>query len=247
MTEKVEKSKGFVIVATRKPNFYKYAVNLANSILDYYEDARITLFCEPWMLEEQDKELFEHIFTDVPSHYRGKCYGIAKSPYDITCYLDADMECEHEDIAKVFDELKGADIMFSELTDERSYVYAERDFDTPEGKEKFTLCGGIALYDMTKPIVREFLWDWWELTRKQMDHEWWPQGYAESLRSWDQFSLWWLTNKEPKYKDLDLRIIDDDLRWNYYNALNWARGPWPKGPIVVRHYSCGLDKDGRIV
>jgi hypothetical protein len=241
-----EKSKGFVLVASNKPNFYKYAVNLAESILDFYPEARITLFCEPWMVEEQDKDIFENIF-ECNNHYRAKLYGIANSPYDITCYLDTDMEVEHEDISTIFDELKGADVMFSELTDDRSYVYAEREFDTPEGRAKFTLCGGIALYDMTKPIVREFMQDWWELTRKQMDGEWWPKGYSDSLKSWDQFSLWWLTEKESKYKDLDLRIIDDDLRWNYYNALNWARGPWPKGPIVIRHYSCGLDKDGLIV
>jgi hypothetical protein len=241
-----EKSKGFVLVASNKPNFYKYAVNLAESIIDFYPEARITLFCEPWMVEEQDRDIFENIL-ECSNHYRAKLYGIAKSPYDITCYLDADMEVEHEDIATIFDELKGADVMFSALTDDRSYVYAERDFDSPEGKQKFTLCGGIALYDMTRPIVREFMWDWWELTRKQMDGEWWPEGYADSLKSWDQFSLWWLTEREPKYKDLDLRIIDDDLRWNYYNALNWARGPRPKGPVVVRHYSCGLDKDGLIV
>ena len=99
---------------------------------------------------------------------------------------------------------------------------------------------------MTKPIVREFMDDWWDLTRRMMDHEWFPEGYAESLRSWDQFSLWWLVEKEEKYKDLKVGIFDDDLRWNYYNALNWAISR-PEKPVVVRHYSCGLDKDGYIL
>ena len=136
--------------------------------------------------------------------------------------------------------------MFSELTDDRSYVYAERDFDTPEGPTKFTLCGGVALYDMTKPIVREFMKDWDQLTKDQMDGRLWPEGYIDSLKSWDQFSLWWLTEKDPKYKDLKYGILEDDLRWNYYNALNWARTR-PKGPVIIRHYSCGLDKDGYII
>lgn len=240
-----EKSKGFVIVASNKVNFYKYAINLAESILDFYEDARITLFCEPWMVNEKDRDLFESI-EDCSGHYRAKLEGMARSPYDLTMYLDADMEVEHEDIQKCWDEIKDHDVVFSELTDERDYIYAERDFSTPEGNAKFTLCGGVCLYDMSKPIVREFMSEWWELTRKQMDGEWWPRGYSESLQSWDQFSLWWLTEKDDKYKDLKVGIFEDDLRWNYYNAFNWARTQ-PESPVVVRHYSCGLDKDGIIV
>ena len=240
-----EKSKGYVIVASNKINFYKYAVNLAESILDYNEDAKITLFCEPWMFEEIHRDLFDNVEW-CSSHYRAKLEGMAKSPYDLTFYLDADMEVEHEDIANVFDEFNGHDILFTALTDERDYIYAERDFDTPEGPAKFTLCGGVCLYDMSKPIIREFMDDWWDLTRRQMDDEWWPEGYIDSLKSWDQFSLWWLTEKTPKYKDLNLGIFKDDLRWNYYNAFNWHMTK-PEGEVVVRHYSCGLDKDGHII
>ena len=99
---------------------------------------------------------------------------------------------------------------------------------------------------MTKPIVREFMDDWWDLTRRQMNDSWWPEGYADSLKSWDQFSLWWLTEKDPKYKDLKVGIFKDDLRWNYYNAFNWQKTR-PEGEVVLRHYSCGLDKDGHIL
>jgi hypothetical protein len=240
-----EKSKGYVLVASNKINFYRYAINLAESILDFYEDAKITLFCEEWMFEERHRELFDNVEW-CSSHYRAKLEGMVRSPYDLTAYLDVDMECEHEDIANIFDELGDYDVMFSELTDDREYVYAERQFDTPEGPRKFTLCGGIALFDMTKPLVRDFMKDWDQLTKDQMDGRWWPEGYIDSLKSWDQFSLWWLTEKEDKYKDLKVGIFEDDLRWNYYNALNWAITK-PKKPVVIRHYSCGLDKDGYII
>ena len=240
-----EKSRGYVLVASNKINFYRYAINLAESILDYYEDAKITLFCEEWMFEEGHRDLFDNVEW-CSNHYRAKLEGMARSPYDLTAYLDVDMEVEHEDIEHIFDELGDYDVMFSELTDDRSYVYAERDFDTPEGPTKFTLCGGIALYDMTKPIVREFMKDWDQLTKDQMDGRWWPDGYIDSLKSWDQFSLWWLTEREDKYKDLKVGIFEDDLRWNYYNAFNWAITK-PKKPVVIRHYSCGLDKDGYII
>ena len=106
-----------------------------------------------------------------------RSYGVwIKSPYDITMYIDADMEVEHEDIVNVWDELKDHDMVFTALTDDRSYIYAERDFDTPEGKAKFTLCGAVCLYDMSKPIVREFMDDWWDLTYRQMNDTWWLMG-----------------------------------------------------------------------
>ena len=241
----MEKSKGFVIVASHKPNFYKYALNLMESILDFYPEAKITLVTEDRFLDSHGEELADQVII-CEDHYRAKLWGMAKSPYDLTMYVDADMECEHEDIITVWEQLGDNDVMFSKLTDDRSYVYAQRDFDSPEGKQQFALCGGVCLYDMTKPIVKDFMWDWWELTREQMAGNWWPEGYDKSLDRWDQFSLWWLTNREPKYKDLKIGIFEDDLRWNYYNVFNFARTK-PEKEIILRHYSGGLNKDGYIL
>jgi hypothetical protein len=56
-----------------------------------------------------------------------------------------------------------------------------------------------------------------------------------------------LTEKEEKYKDLKVGIFDDDLRWNYYNALNWAITKPETGPVIIRHFSAGLNKDTPIV
>ena len=240
--KKKQKSKGFLVVASRKRSFYIYATNLIDSIRDYYEDANVTLVCEEWMIDDYGRELADNIII-CDDHYRAKLWGMAQSPYDITMYVDADMQCEHEDVVKIWDEMKDHDVVFSALTKERDYIYAEYEFDTPDqGKISFDLCGGVCLYDMTKPIVREFMNDWWDLTKKQMDHEWWPEGYPTSLKQWDQFSLWWLTNKEEKYKDLKVGIFDDDMRWNYYNAWNYEITR-PDNPIILRHFSCGVFKD----
>lgn len=244
--KKKQKSKGILVVASRKRSFYCYAIQLIDSIRDFDEEVDITLVCEEWMVDERAEELTNNIIH-CNDHYRAKLWGMAQSPYDLTMYLDADMMCEHEDISTVFNELGDYDVMFSALTRERDYIYAEYDFDTPDmGRQSFDLCGGVCLYDMTKPIVREFMEDWWELTRKQMDKEWWPEGYPTSLQQWDQFSLWWLTKKDPKYKDLKIGIFDDDMRWNYYNAWNWERTR-PEKPVVLRHFSCGVNKDFHVI
>lgn len=240
-----EKTKGFVIVASKKNNFYLYAINLAESILDYYPEANITLFCEEWMFRENDRDIFDQVIF-CGGHYRQKLQGIADSPYDLTMYVDADMGCEHEDIATVFDQLGDYDIMFTPLLEERAYIYTEYTFDTPHGKDVFKICGGVCLYDKTKPIVREFLNDWWSLTKDQMDGKWWPEGYPDSLKAWDQFGLYWLTEHEPKYKDLKVGFFEDDLRWNWFNAWNPTRTVCEK-PVILRHYSSGLNKDDPIV
>ncbi len=124
MPKKKQKSKGFLVVASRKRSFYVYATNLIDSIRDYYEDANITLVCEEWMLDDTGKELADNIiFCD--DHYRAKLWGMAQSPYDITMYCDADMQCEHEDVMKIWDEMKDHDVVFSALTKERAYISTE--------------------------------------------------------------------------------------------------------------------------
>jgi hypothetical protein len=73
---------------------------------------------------------------------------------------------------------------------------------------------------------------------------WWPtledgvtedlENYPATLKRWDQFSLWWLVNKEPKYKDLKVGILEDDARWNFYSKYKYEHN---KDPVVLRHYS----------
>ena len=169
------------------------------------------------------------------------------SPYDKTFYIDADCEVEHEDIAKVFDELKDNDLVFTGLPEDRHYCYAEVFFEgarKPDGKPGgFDLCGGVCLYDMTNPLVREFMKEWYELTVEQYAGRWWPtkadgtedlENYPQSFKRWDQFSLWWLVNKVPKYKDLKVSIFEDDARWNYFNGYLYKHN---QDPVVIRHYS----------
>ena len=97
-----EPTKGFVIVASKKHNFYLYALYLCESISDYYEDAKICLVTEERFLDGREEVADDVVLCD--DHYRAKIYGMAKSPYDITMFIDADMEVQHEDIVTVWDE-----------------------------------------------------------------------------------------------------------------------------------------------
>jgi len=238
-------TKGFVIVASKKRFFYVSAINLIGSIKDFYPDANVTLFTETRFLDGQ--ESIADIVEVVDNHSRAKIDGMARSTYDLTLYIDADCEVEHEDIVNVWDEIKDYDMVFTGLPEERHYCYAEVYFPgatKPDGSEAgFELCGGICLYRSGKPIIKEFMRDWYDLTKAQYASRWWPldennkpdyKNYPESFRRWDQFSLWWLTNREPKYKDLKVGIFEDDARWNFYNGYLYKHN---KNPVVIRHYS----------
>jgi len=230
-------SKGYVIIASRKKFFYKSAIYLIDSIKDFYPEAKCCLVTEERFLDGSEHIVDDLLFCD--DHSRAKMDGMARSPYDLSFYIDADCEVVHEDIEHVFDELGEYDVMFTELTDDRRYCFKEVLF--PAGK--LTLCGGVCLYDLRKPIVKEFMRDWYDLTVRQYAKTWWPakengardyENYPESLSRWDQFSLWWLVNKEPKYKDLKVGIFNDDARWNHYSKYKMKHC---KGPIVINHYS----------
>lgn len=244
-------SKGFVIVASKNSNFYTYAVNLMESIKDFYPEALITLVTEERFIDERADEADQIIFCD--NHYRAKLWGMSQSPYDITMYVDADMDCEHEDITKVWDELGDRDMVFHELTPEREKYYAIREFRYDGGIEKFTLCGGVCLYRSGNPLVREFMEEWFELFNKQHNNMWMPEGFEKQqwdrdLKHFDQTTLWWLTEKEEKYKDLKIGIFHDDIRWNYFTQYGYEGLKSIEGkPPILRHYSGSLKKDVLIV
>jgi hypothetical protein len=254
-------SKGFVIVASKQWAFYASAVNLIDSILDHYEDARITLFTHDDWVDDRARNMCEHIF-DCPDHIRSKMYGMQNTPYDITFYIDADCECAHEDIITVWDELGDNDLTFVELKkDARSQgsfaeVYAE--FGDGE-RVDLTLCGGVCLYDHSKPIMKEFMIDWWEMfviqeriyqKRKKDIHydepeRWWANDVQHSMLRWDQFTLWWMVNKMDKYKDIKIGRFSDNYRWNWFTSFRQKEdGSYnlvDKDPIII-HYSSTMNK-----
>lgn len=256
--EKIIQSKGYITVASNHINFYYMAINLIESILDNDPEAKITLVTEERFVDHRADVCDKIIFCD--DHYRAKLWGMTQTPYDLTLYLDCDMECIHSDISTAFDRIDNHDMVFTPLTDETDYAFAGRYFnkDNPDKDYAFELNGGICLYDNTKPVVKDFLNDWWEYYKKQRDYEWWPtkpdgsydyETYnRDELGLWDQFTLWWLTKKMPKYKDLDIGLFEDWARWNYYSAYKASQNHNKDLPIIIMHYSNSLKKwdDGAI-
>tara|TARA_B110000305_G_C19464405_1_gene656876 strand:- start:6544 stop:7293 length:750 start_codon:yes stop_codon:yes gene_type:complete len=239
-------SKGYVVVASTEIFYYYSALNLIHSIKDFDPNAKVCLVAEERFLDK-GSDVADDIKICI-DHPRSKLWGMANSPYDQSFYIDADCEIVHEDLPTVFDKFGDNDILFTALTDERSYMF--REFYWGYKGEHFDWCGGTCLYDMTKPLIKDFMQDWYDLTVKQYAGTWWPQtpaGYPDtdnfprSLSRWDQFSLWWLINKTPKYENLKIGRLDgeDDARWNYFAGYVYDHA---KNPVVM-HYSNSKGKN----
>lgn len=249
--QKNQPTKGYVIVASMDENFYSLAINLAESILDFYPEAKITLFTEERFVDSRAEQLDNVFFCD--DHYRAKLYGIANSPYDITMYIDADAVCDHEDISTAFDLLDGNDMVFTPINKVNEWTFQSR-YLNPDREDEdyaFKLHGAICLFDSRNPLVKEFMCDWWEYYQKQFDDTWWPSNdkgewdtetYDRGrLKMWDQFTLWYLTNKEEKYQSLKIGIFEDWVRWNYQFQYDFKESMRIDNPII-RHMSAHCQK-----
>ena len=253
-------SKGFVFVATKFESFLKAGYFLAETILDYMPDAKITLFTEKLFLEDENLKTlftpFDKILPTPGSTNREKMWGMANSPYDITMYLDVDMEVVHEDICTVFDQIQNYDMRFVNLTKEGARHFAEWSWGentldngyTGSNPQHLTHCGGVCLYNNTNPLVKQFMIDWYSVYLKQRAAIELPieiQEVPKSFWIWDQLTLWWLLWHSPKYKELKWKFFEENYRWNYYSSFGL---PWTQPNIyaskhpIIHHYSSGMDK-----
>jgi len=245
-----ELTKGFVFAASRHPAFYYSAMNLMDSIRDYWPEdqpePKFALFTEEWMVDHRIEDV--DYVQYVGNHIREKLYAMANSPWDITFYMDADGVVEHEDIATVFDLLEDDDMKMVRLERDpiSMGVFKEVYFDTPEGERaELDLCGGVCLYRSCDPLVRQFMYDWNHMYREQENGQWNDRGYSKSILRWDQFTLWYLTNRVEKYKDMKIGKFEDNYRWNWFTSFRYNEDGTHrlvKDPPIFLHHSASMDK-----
>jgi len=231
---KKTKSKGFVIVATKKKGFYRSAINLAESVKDFWPEADITLFTHEDWIEQEDRNLFDKIITKgIPNHIRAKLWALNKTPYDITCYLDADMHCEHEDIKDVFDLLPDhLDVVF---TKNRPYNSA---LTTLSETEEMTCHCGFFVY-RKNPEIMSLMGAWYTEYLEQQKPEYDMLHYPESAKKWDTFTMWrLLTYGEQKIKWG--YIEPPDARWNFVNG--YLESELQGTEVVLFHHTIPKDK-----
>ena len=236
-----KQNNGYLVVASKRENYYKAATYLIESVKDYYPEANVTLVTEERFINSRAEVADNIIHCD--DHYRAKLWGMTQTPYDLTFYMDADMECVHEDIQYVFEEKGDDNIVFTPILSEDIKKFETRTF--PGGE--FKLCGAVCLYD-NEEITKSFIQDWWDYYYRQRAFEWWPEDehgawdfnkYPDHLRIWDQFTLFWLSEKEEKYKDLKIGKFKEQIRWNHWGTILHIMD---SKPTVLRHFSAQYEK-----
>lgn len=231
---------GIVLVCTERQLYYDSAIMCANSILEYLPSVNITLFTSPKLFNPIHKHYFDKVVLDTPDGVRAKIWGMANTPYELTLYLDADMWVVHDDFASVFDQVGRYDMLWTRISKEREYAYNTSDgsnISFPGGDME--LHGGVCLY---RDTAKKFMKDWYNLDLQMRNKEWWPsdtEKYPLKFRKWDQFPLWWLTNKEwSNYKYLTYDFFQDDFRWNFlhtYDVKKEGADVPGKEPIILHH------------
>ena len=220
---------GYLYVATVRHEYYIAAKRSAKSLLDFYPEAKITLFTLPEWVEEEDHEIFEHIRTDGTNHVRTKLWALAHTPYYKTMYVDCDTFIQHEDISTVFDYLGDNDIIFT-----RNRPYNAKITKLNDTEEMIYHCG-IFVYRKTKN-TQSLMLDWYERYLEQIAPGFDPSPYSERVRPWDTFTMWYLLNK-TEYKDT-IKVGDfpsPDARWNF------CMGQKPEElmgeDVIISHYT----------
>lgn len=226
--EQTNLSKGFVIVASVDEKFFSSAVFCGESLREYYPDANITLFTEDRWITDSLYNTFNTVIGGAPHHKRAKLWALSQTPYDLTVYLDADIEIVHPDISKIFDCItETADIMITKI---RPYNSKITKFP---GGELVDHCG-MFMYRKTPKVIK-FMEQWWDLNQKQKTGEWrWDTKlYPEELRKWDQWAYWWLQNKTDY--SITREYLPDDARWNFVNG--YRQEELNGKPLVVYHHT----------
>ena len=223
---------GYVYVASVNKAFFEAAKTSAQSLLDFYPEAKITLFTHDDWVDDDARDIFENIITDdVPIHIRAKLWALSKSPYDVTLYLDCDTMIEHEDISTVFDLLGDNDILFT-----RNRPYNAKITKLSETEEMIYHCGLFLYKTSTTKHLMDSWYDWY---LEQQSPSWDPTPYPEEVRKWDTFTMWNLLNNG----NFDLKVGEfpqPDARWNF--VCGYKSDELQDTETVVFHYTIPKEK-----
>jgi hypothetical protein len=232
---------GYVYIASLSKAYYKAAVNSAISLRDHYPEANITLFTHEVFLQDNDRNFFDNIITNIPVHKRAKMWGMAKTPYDKTLYLDSDTEIRSERIKDVFDILGKNDIMFTKIV---PHVSNTRRIDDDNELEYH---GGVILYNNKKPTIK-LINEWYDLYAEQVKCSWSKSQFAQydpKMKPWDQFTIWYLL-QQKEYKKIKHDFFPNGgTEWNFIYLLEENResnAPYKELEQIIYHYTIPGEK-----
>ena len=218
-------SKGFIYGVGLNDTYIKAVKLSAGSVKDHYPEANITLVAPARMVDEECRELFDHIICNehVPDSSRTKLWALSKTPYDLTMYLDADTMCMSDEISTVWDQIGDNDMLFTLI---RPYNSNPKGFlEDPDYKYH----GGVFLYNRK---ALPFMVEWWDRWSRGQQGEW-DYPHTPNFRNWDQYFLYYIL----KYTNHGLKVgvFKEDARWN--NVVGYLAFELGGKPEIIKHYT----------
>lgn len=226
-------NRGYVYVASCNKAYYKAAKISAQSLLDFYPEANITLFTHAGWVEEEDYKIFQHIITeDVPVHIRAKLWALSKTPYDETLYIDCDTMIQDDEISLVFDHLGDNDILFT-----RNRPYNAKITKLSETEEMIYHCG-LVLYRKNEKTCK-LMDDWYEGYLEQTSPDYDNSPYPDEAVKWDTFTMWRLLNKKPHSLKVG-EFPKPDAKWNF--VIGYSEEELGQEDCVIFHYTIASEE-----
>ena len=203
-------NKGFLTVASKNKFYLSATQFLADSIKEY-SSYPITLVTEDRWVNDLGNHIFDNVIGGAPCDVRSKLWGLSKTPYDVTCFLDADMICLNNKADNVFDALMDNDIVFTKI---RTYNAAKVWWNINTESRPH---GGAFVWKNNEKM-KSFMEQWWENWMWKSNNKWhdrWTMKYhPNDVNGWDQFPLHLMMfdENDPWYRD--------DIKWNWYFNTN---------------------------
>lgn len=248
---KMKHKEGFLLVASMHPYYKNSAIQCIESLEDYFDDPKVMVACHPEWVEDFERldSVVKVVSDDFPISVRSKLWALQHTPFEKTCYLDADMEIVDEEINRVFDLLDdNHDCAFTVIdpnTGATTAIYTEegeaqiRD----NAKEKhLRYHGGFFLWwnNDKHPNGQKAMNLWWpEYLNINCNDKFWkehPEIYFKN-RAWDQFTFWWIHQKlipDLKIQEVENNNKHEMLRWNWNHYMD-ERSHGGLNPIIKHH------------
>ena len=246
MIEPREYEKGFLIVATLHPWYKNNALILIDSLDEFYPDCKIYVVThKEWVSEFKEYDQVIKILTEddgMPIAERTKLWALKHTPFEKTCYLDADMEVVKPEITEVWklldEEHDAAFTVINPRVGASTAIYKEdgeakiRD-NNPERHLRYH--GGFFLWNNTEQANKAMdLW-WDRYIEINLKQQWWddhPEYYIQN-QVWDQFTLWWIFRHDtPDIKIQEIEYGQAKWNWNMYMNEEDMQGI---EPVIIHH------------
>lgn len=251
---------GFLLVASKTKSYLYAAQMLADSLKEFAPEHSVVLFTEDRWVNDPGNWIFDYVYGDQVPSMRSKLKALPHTPFDLTCYLDVDMICVHQDAPLVFNQIEDDwDMAWTKI---RTYAAAAIWWN---GRNDFHPHGGMFLYrknDRTISFMQQWWENWWSLNRSDGEgiswneafkvHQWdkfYPYVTKVACQGWDQFPLGLMLGvksiKGDMWERKDIKwgyIKEKDSRWNWIEAYRYERENVKKDEIVFHDYGTLLFK-----